>query len=113
MKKATLPPSLIIALIIVIVTCGDGATATPVPQINQVSFEAFDYGFTGPDTIPSGMTTITMVNAGQELHRQQLISLAEGMSAEDLLAALAEGEPEDPPPLGLRPLEGSPFSVPE
>ena len=92
--------------------CGDSATATPTPQINQVSIEAFDYGFTSPDTIPAGMTTFTVVNAGQELHHhhhhhhQQLISLAEGMSVEDLLAALAEGEPEGPPPPGVEPAGG-------
>ena len=92
--------------------CGDSATSTqlptstPVPQINQVSIEAFDYGFTSPDTIPAGMTTFTGVNAGQDLHHQQLISLAEGMSVEDLLTALAEGEPEGPPPPGVEPAGG-------
>ena len=72
-------------------------TSTPTPQINKVSFTAVDYGFNGPASISAGMTTITLVNEGQELHHQQLVKLAEGMTAQDLLGAL-DPEAEGPPP---------------
>ena len=84
--------------------CGDSATSTlpptstPVPQINQVSFTAVDYGFNGPESIPAGMTGITLVNEGQDLHHQQLLKLPEGMTAEELLTGFQSGEvgPETP-----------------
>ena len=94
-------------LLLLLAACGSDATATllsptatPVPQINNVTFAAEDYGFTGPASIPAGMTTITMVNEGQELHHQQLIKVPEGMTALDLLAAFEPGV-EGPPPPGV------------
>tara|TARA_B100000315_G_scaffold212017_1_gene209144 strand:+ start:2449 stop:3285 length:837 start_codon:yes stop_codon:yes gene_type:complete len=92
--------------------CGDAATATPrptstplptptpVPQINEVSFAAIDFGYTGPSSIPAGMTRMSLTNEGQELHHQQLIKLPEGTSSEDLMAAFAQG-PGAPPPPGI------------
>lgn len=103
MKHLAMLPVAII-LLVVLAACGSDPTATPmptatpVPQINQVSFTAVDYGFNGPDTIPAGMTGITMVNEGQELHHQQLVKLAEGMTADDLLAELLSGEAGPTPP---------------
>ena len=89
-------------VVVALAACGDGATPTPTPQINQVSFNAFDYGYGRPSSIPAGMTTISMVNEGVELHHQQLIKLPEGMAGEDLLAALAQGPAAGPPPPGLK-----------
>lgn len=53
-----------------------------------VVFEATDYGFTGPDRIPSGVTTLQVVNKGQDLHHIQLLRLVQGKSAADFRAAL-------------------------
>ena len=99
--------ALLALAVTVFAACGDAATptpvptATPVPQINQVSFTAVDYGFSGPESIPAGMTTFNLANEGQELHHLQLISLPEGMTPLDLLAAFEEAGPEAPPPPGV------------
>ena len=105
--KSILFVSAAMLLLILVAACGSDPTATllpptatPTPQINQVSFTAEDYSFTGPASIPAGMTAITLVNAGQELHHQQLVKLAEGLTLQDLLAAL-ESEEEGPPPPGV------------
>lgn len=60
-----------------------------------------DYGFQGPDTVSAGWTTLTLENQGEELHHLQLLRLPEGLTLDDLLAALAEGEAAGPPPPGL------------
>ena len=59
------------------------------------TFEAFDYGFSGPESVPAGLTTVEIVNHGQDLHHAQLIRLARGRSAEDFQQAL-KGNPQVP-----------------
>ena len=70
----------------------------PVPSgaaaVGSVTFEAIDYGFKGPDTLPAGVVTIKIVNNGKELHHVQLLRLADGKTAADFGAALkADGHP--------------------
>jgi hypothetical protein len=67
-EKATILVSSLSTLVFLIATCG--SDPTPAPQINQVSFTAMDYGFRGPQFIPSGMTEMVMTNTGRELHHQ-------------------------------------------
>ncbi|MBX9657796.1 MAG: hypothetical protein K2X00_04455 [Nitrospiraceae bacterium] len=56
---------------------------------SPVVFTAHDYGFTGPERIPAGVTTMQIVNRGQDLHQIQLLKLLEGKTAEDFRAAVA------------------------
>lgn len=56
---------------------------------STVVFVANDYGFTGPDRIPAGVTTMQVVNKGQDLHHIQLLKLQQGKTAEDFHAAMA------------------------
>lgn len=49
---------------------------------------AHDYGFTGPDRIPTGVTTMQVVNQGQDLHHIQVVKLLRGKTAADFSAAL-------------------------
>ncbi len=49
---------------------------------------ARDYGFTGPDRIPAGMTTVQVVNQGKDLHHVQIMQLTEGKTAADFQAAM-------------------------
>jgi hypothetical protein len=55
---------------------------------SPVVFVAHDYGFTGPDRIPAGVTTMQIVNQGQDVHHIQLIKLLQGKTAADFSAAL-------------------------
>ena len=97
MKRLAIIPAVIILLTILAACGGDDDAA---PQINKVSYTALDYRFDGPQFLPSGMTEFTLVNQGQELHHQQLLTLPEGMTAEDLIAGIMSGE-EGPPPPGV------------
>ncbi len=54
-----------------------------------VVFMAHDYGFTGPDRIPAGLTTVRIINEGQDLHHIQFLKLLQGKSAADFRAAIA------------------------
>ena len=95
-----------------IAACGASATPTPEPTAtpvpppapNAVAYNAVNYAFAGPATLPSGLTEITLTNAGTELHHQQLIKLPGGMTPADFFAALEElGEGgEEPPGLEFR-----------
>jgi hypothetical protein len=56
----------------------------------RVVFIAHDYGFRGPDRIPSGLTTVRILNEGQDLHHIQFLRLLEGKTAADFRAAIAK-----------------------
>lgn len=58
------------------------------PLGHPVVFTAHDYSFDGPERIPAGMTTMAVVNKGQDLHHIQLLRLQDGKSAEDFREAL-------------------------
>ena len=53
-------------------------------------FTAHDYGFSGPDRLPAGLTTVRIVNVGHDLHHVQFLKLLQGKSAADFRAAIAE-----------------------
>ncbi|HEX6532221.1 MAG TPA: hypothetical protein VF019_06310, partial [Nitrospira sp.] len=55
----------------------------------EVVFVAHDYGFSGPDRLPAGLTTVRIVNQGQDLHHVQFLKLLQGKSAADFRAAIA------------------------
>lgn len=69
-----------------------GAGLLPAPSahaaIHLASFDAFEYGFRGPDRIPPGLTTIQIVNKGKELHHIQILKLGKGKTAKDFTAAM-------------------------
>ena len=62
------------------------ATGSSAPVV----FTAHDYGFNGPDRLPAGLTTVRIVNVGQDLHHVQFLKLLQGKSAADFRAAIAE-----------------------
>jgi hypothetical protein len=64
--------------------------------IREVTFEAAGMTFKGPDSIPSGLTSVRIVNKGMDLHEIQLIRLTDGKTAEDF-AAVFKGESFYPP----------------
>ena len=64
------------------------AVASPRTDESAVIFVAHDYGFAGPDRIPAGVTTMQVVNKGQDPHHIQLLKLLQGKTAEDFRAAI-------------------------
>jgi hypothetical protein len=63
------------------------SAAAPIPNVFTVVTE--DYGFKLPSTsIPAGLTTISMVNAGKEFHHIQLYRLTDGKTFADFTAAM-------------------------
>jgi uncharacterized cupredoxin-like copper-binding protein len=62
----------------------------------RVTWTATDYGFTGPDRIPAGLTMIEVVNEGKDVHHAQLIHLASGKTAADFAAAM-QADPSHSP----------------
>jgi len=67
--------------------------AAPEPTTNIVTIHAADYAFTAPDSIPAGMTTLQLVNAGPSLHHLQLVRLDSGRTMDSLAAALSHPGP--------------------
>lgn len=67
---------------------GSRAEAASRMDPSPVVFAAHDYGFTGPDRIPAGVTTMQIVNRGQDVHHIQLVKLLQGKTAADFSAAL-------------------------
>ena len=53
-----------------------------------VVFTAHNYGFSGSDCIPAGVTTMQIVNRGQDLHQIQVLKLLHGKTAEDFRVAM-------------------------
>jgi plastocyanin len=67
----------------------DTAAAPPTPPApSVVSFTAADFSYTGPDTIPAGVTTVQLVNNGQQPHHMFMVKLNEGKTGQDLMAAM-------------------------
>jgi len=80
------------------------AAATP----HQMTIVARNYSFEAPDTVPAGLTSLTLTNEGTEFHHATLIRLGEGKTIADLSAAMAE---HGPPPSWVMFVGGS--SAPE
>lgn len=97
---------------------GSAATATPAAAtqsataIPVVTIEARDYAYAAPDTIPSGMMTVKLVNKGPELHHAQLFRFTDGKTFADFTAGLAKMKPGDPLPPWVESLAGPNTPVP-
>jgi len=93
------------AVVLLLVGCNQttpGAQEAPtsvVPEdtttLNEVIFTAVEYSFTGPESIPSGWTRLTLDNQGELSHDLMPVRIEEGKTIDDVMAALeAEGPPE-------------------
>lgn len=58
-------------------------TSAPISPPPVITYTAHDYSFEGPETIPGGLTTIRLVNRGQDLHHVQLLKLEDGRTIKD------------------------------
>jgi len=64
------------------------AAPAPTPMANAFTVHAKDFSFSAPDTVPAGLTNITLVNDGPSVHHVQLIKLDSGKTAADFGAAM-------------------------
>lgn len=88
---------------------GAAAPAAPESAIPAVTIRTKDYSFEGPDELPAGLLSVTIVNDGPQPHHIQLARLNDGVTLDDLNAALQQS-PEAALPLVS--LEGGPGVVP-
>lgn len=86
-RSVTVP---LFLLLVVALDWADGhrAIAGPPTEDSPIVFVADDYKFSGPDLIPAGVTTLQVVNRGQDLHHIQLLKLLQGKTAADFRAAI-------------------------
>lgn len=68
-----------------LLACAKEAPQPPGP--NVVTIVATDYAFGLPDTLPPGLTTFRLANAGAEVHHAVLVKIAEGKTLADFMAA--------------------------
>lgn len=86
-RSVTVPLFLMLALALVWVD-GHPAVAGPRTDDAPVVFVADEYGFSGPDFISAGVTTLQVVNRGQDLHHIQLLKLLQGKTTAEFRAAI-------------------------
>lgn len=95
------PRSIVVALAII---CGVTLSLSAKESLGSrglagaglVTFTAHDYGYTGPDRVPAGMTTVEIINQGQDPHHAQLVKLAPGKTLAEFHAAMKQ-DPLHPP----------------
>lgn len=72
-----------------------GSTERPgTPR--ELVVHAADFAFSAPDTVPAGLTTLRLVNDGNEMHHLQLVRIANGHSFDELRQSAASGNPIPP-----------------
>ena len=93
MRPVALVPIALVALACAREPAPADTATTAAPQ--QVTITATDFGFQVPTApIVAGVTAMTLVNTGKELHQVTLIRITEGKSFADLMTALqAPGMP--------------------
>jgi hypothetical protein len=70
------------------------APAQSAPAAVQVTLKGHDFSFEAPDQIAAGAVTLNFTNAGQEPHHAQVVRLNDGVTMEQLQAALKKSETE-------------------
>ena len=70
--------------------------APPAGGANVVTITATNYAFAAPDTIPAGLTTLRLVNHGQEAHHAVVIRIAAGTPQSSVDSALRTEGPIPP-----------------
>jgi hypothetical protein len=76
-----------------------GVTDGAAPPEADATVQFIDFAFALPPMIPVGEQTWLAINRGEQLHHMVVFSLEEGMTPEDLLAAMGEEPVEGAPPL--------------
>jgi len=86
------------------------ATEAPPAEPPEVVVDAVDYGYTAPAEVPAGLTKLTMMNQGKEMHQAALMQLTGGKTYEDYQAWAATAKDTDPMPEWLM-MAGGPVAA--
>jgi hypothetical protein len=70
------------------------ACAAPAPAAVEITLKGHDFSFEAPDQIAAGPVTMRFTNAGREPHHAQVVRLNDGVTMDQLQAALKKGETE-------------------
>jgi hypothetical protein len=95
--RAALAPILGVAAVALVLGCQTVVPIQPAPTAapaaRVVEFQASEYTFNAPDTLPAGRVTIRLTNHGVEPHHGQLMRLNDGVTFDQFTSALqAEGD---------------------
>lgn len=73
--------------------CGPASTliAGQTKQIPEITIRARDYFFVAPEQIAASLMSITLINGGHESHHAQVARLNDGVTTEQIQAALRKG----------------------
>lgn len=77
---------------------GDAAVDDAAAVPHELVIRARDFAYEAPDSVPSGPTTIRLVNEGPDYHHVSLLRLEDGKTLDDFKQALATSKPGSPPP---------------
>jgi hypothetical protein len=86
------------------------AACSSAPAIPVVEITTDDYAFVAPTSITGGLLQVNLTNAGEEEHHIQFVRLSDGVSMEQLGAALQSGD--EAAIFALVTFEGGPSVVP-
>jgi hypothetical protein len=84
------------------------ASASPASSASALTITATEFAFDAPAEVPSGITTIDLVNKGQQFHHLVLMQLTQGKTMDDFTAAMKK---PGPPPSWLVGV-GGPIAAP-
>ncbi|MBO0884472.1 MAG: hypothetical protein J2P17_29895 [Mycobacterium sp.] len=97
--RVIVPPLVGATALVAVVGCQvvkpsvNAGVASAASARTTVEFDASEYSFNTPDTLTAGLTTIRLVNLGQEPHHAQLLRLNDGVTFDQFTATLQqEGE---------------------
>ena len=74
---------------LIIASCAVMAAAPAIPEI---TIRSSDYSFEAPTEVLAGLVTILHENAGHETHHVQILQLKDGVTTDQVIAALAQSE---------------------
>jgi uncharacterized cupredoxin-like copper-binding protein/plastocyanin len=78
----------VIAAVMILGTLPGSAGGASGVGIPEVTYEATDHGFSGPDHVRAGLISVRVVNKGKDMHHVTLLRLKNGKTAEDFTEAV-------------------------
>ncbi|MDH4348645.1 MAG: hypothetical protein OEW17_07545 [Gemmatimonadota bacterium] len=84
-------------LLMGLAACAPKSEPAPPAALQEVTFTATEFAFTGPDSIAPGFTKFTMVNQGAQDHHLIVGRFGDGQTLEAVMAFMKENPTAEPP----------------